>query len=228
MINVSGMKEKRESGFTITELVIATAVFAGVLLLIIVGFVQIGRLFYKGVAVSQTRQTATNIVNAISADIRLAGNVNPNLNYLCNPNCNFANPLTAYCIGNHLYVANVYSQPVNLDPSSHDFSSNFGLIQSQSGGVCSGGTGANGAYQSSDLVKPLEMLGDDMRLTQFKIEPGAQADTYDIKVTVAYGEDNVFQNFGDDVPSCRGIATGSQFCAVVPISQSVSNRPSFH
>src|SRR5579872_5826410 len=107
MINISGMKKLGQKGFTITELLVATAVFAGVLLLAVVGFIQIGRLFYKGVSVTQTRQDATQIMNSVTTDIRLSSGIQTGTFSCGHGACaGGASTLTVYCIGNHLYIPN--------------------------------------------------------------------------------------------------------------------------
>lgn len=227
MINIS-MKRKSGGGFTITELLVATAVFSAVLLLIIVGFTQIGRLFYKGVTVSQTRQTATQIQQAVSNDIRLSATAVTPVSYQC-PAGGCANgstgTISAWCVGNHLYIPLTNNR---VDLSAHDFSAKFGLIQAQlPGGACSGGV-----YASTDVaaMKPVEMLGDDMRINWFDIEPTPNSSgVFTVSITVAYGEDAAFVNgtlFNQpNPPQCRGISTGSQFCSVAQLNTTVSNRP---
>lgn len=219
-------KGKVQSGFTITELLVATAVFAGVLLLAVLGFTQIGRLFYKGVTVSQTRQTATQIINAATNDIRLSSIYNQTA-YTCNTICaGGANVLPAYCVGNHVYIPN-WNNRVNL--SNHDFINNFGLMQAQTAGSCSG-TGVGGAFTSDDLKNdsPIEMLGDNMRIIQpvsGDLIHKSGNYSFQVTATVAYGEDSVFNNLGDPAPTCKGVTTGSQFCSVITLSASASNRP---
>lgn len=226
MINISTMNQRKDSGFTITELLVATAVFAGVLLLAIVGFIQIGRLFYKGVTVSQTRQAASQAMDAVTSDIRLSSGVIPT-SYTCNTQCGGgANSLSAYCIGNHLYI---YNRNYLVNLSSHDFVNNFGLVQSQlPGGGCKGGMGS---YTSAELAtaKPVEMLGDDMRVISFKVDQNQlPASSFRASVVLSYGEDSVFNNLGSvsPLPTCKGIATGSQFCAVISLGETAANRPS--
>ena len=211
-------------GFTITELLVATAVFAGVLLLVVVGFTQIGRLFYKGVTVSQTRQAATQIMDSVTTDIRLSTASTPTT-YICTPTvCTGLSTSTTngYCIGNHVYI--YQNSLVNL--STQDLSTNFGIMRGQlTGGSCPG------SFTTADIsgTKPVEMLGDNMRLADFSITPSlASPGSYVVKLVVAYGQDSVFTSasLGSTDPICKGIATGSQFCSKISLTESASNRPS--
>lgn len=218
MINVSRMTHRGTKGFTITELLVATAVFASVLLLAIVGFIQVGKLFYKGVTVSQTRQTASNIMDALSADIRLSTAVTnpPGMDN----GAGQVYPET--CIGGHLYT---YNPGVPIDLANHDFSSRFGLIQSDlPGGACPQTTVTPADIKKSN---PVEMLGDGMRLSNLSLTQSSTS-AWQVTVTVTFGEDAVLNNpnNSDPPPSCKGIATGSQFCSVVTLNSTVSNRPS--
>src|SRR5581483_9172525 len=118
------IKKYNSKGFTITELVIATAVFSVVLMLGVVGFVQIGKQFYKGVSVSQTRDIASQIMNAITSDIRLSQGGVQNVGFqTTDPTTGTTTSLYGYCIVNHIYVVHT-SYLVNL--SQHDNSYKFG------------------------------------------------------------------------------------------------------
>lgn len=60
---------KLGAGFTLVELMIATSVFAIILLLSLAGFLQIGHLFYKGVTITQTSRTLNQTVTGLKNDI---------------------------------------------------------------------------------------------------------------------------------------------------------------
>src|SRR3989304_3767728 len=61
--------QKSQGGFTVSELMIATAVFSILLLLSLAGFLQIGQLFYKGTNITQTSDAANQVVKSLKNDI---------------------------------------------------------------------------------------------------------------------------------------------------------------
>ncbi|HSX31885.1 MAG TPA: prepilin-type N-terminal cleavage/methylation domain-containing protein, partial [Candidatus Saccharimonadales bacterium] len=67
------LKPRRQQGFTIIELLIATLIFSMVLLLVTVGIMQVTRVYYKGVTESNTQNAARSIVDSISQAIQFDG-----------------------------------------------------------------------------------------------------------------------------------------------------------
>jgi prepilin-type N-terminal cleavage/methylation domain len=107
------MVTKREQGFTILELMIATMVFSVVLLLVTAGILQVSRVYYKGLTESTTQSTARNIIDTLAQAIQFSGaevtethNVNPGKD-------------DSFCIGNKQYSYRLGSQVMN-NPSSSD------------------------------------------------------------------------------------------------------------
>lgn len=185
-INVS----KQKSGFTIIELTMATAVFSVVLLLGLTGFIQIGRMFYKGVTIAQTRDTATNILQTVSNDIRQAESVQPI-------------DSTHLCIGNHRYSVAPGVMVSSGSPSV------FGLKREtfNGQGQCMNLSITN---PSSTSASP-EMLQNRMRIASFNVS-SIGPDLYRVNFKVVYGEDSELTS-NDANAQCRSSSVGTQFCA---------------
>jgi prepilin-type N-terminal cleavage/methylation domain-containing protein len=66
----SNVSRRDFKGFTIIELLVATSIFSLVLLVILASFLQIGRMFYKGVSVSNTNESARSLLDSITRDVR--------------------------------------------------------------------------------------------------------------------------------------------------------------
>src|SRR5438105_2859585 len=60
------------SGFTIVELLIATTVFSIVLIVFLATFLRISELFYKGVSLSNTQETARTVLQDITDDLQFS------------------------------------------------------------------------------------------------------------------------------------------------------------
>jgi prepilin-type N-terminal cleavage/methylation domain-containing protein len=65
-------KDKRQKGFTIIELLVATLVFSIVLIVVLSAFVQTSRLFYKGVNMDNTQESTRTITQDIADDIKFS------------------------------------------------------------------------------------------------------------------------------------------------------------
>jgi prepilin-type N-terminal cleavage/methylation domain-containing protein len=69
--------KRSEKGFTIAELTIASAIFSVVILTAVGGFLQMGRIFYKGVTLTSTQETANQIYQDIGGYFQTAATVSP-------------------------------------------------------------------------------------------------------------------------------------------------------
>jgi prepilin-type N-terminal cleavage/methylation domain-containing protein len=64
---------RRQDGFTVVELLIATVVFTMVLLVITSGVTHFTHAYYKGVHQSSTQTTSRNVINTIAQNIQYGG-----------------------------------------------------------------------------------------------------------------------------------------------------------
>ena len=215
---INKMRRGYQQGFTIVEVLIASAVFSLVLLAALAGFMQIGRLFYKGVTIAQTQSVANDIFSDISGNFQTAANVSAQQS---------GNGYTYYCIGNSRYT---FNRSVKIDQSSptypnHASGGNFGLLKDSLGGAtaCAAPCSDQGVVVCNSpnkvLTNPVELLGNGMRLANFSItNPNAQSpNIYNVSIVVAYGDDDLFDDYTSTSPICKSGA-GGQFCAVSQVS----------
>ena len=222
--------KKGSGGFTIVELLMATAVFSLVLLVAVIGFIQVGKMFYKSVEIGKTSDTAGNILDSVTTDFRSvgSGDLMPDI---ANPPLipNSGNETGYLCIGSHRYtyflseyqpgsIINLNSplSPVGL--IRDDISLNSSCLSPYNAGSYTWGPGAQ------------QMLGDGMSLGKFYIsQPNAASfpALYQVKIAVGFGDNGsqgVFsQNINETDPAspgvpskkmvCRGVL-GTNFCAV--------------
>ena len=110
-------------GFTIVELLIATAVFSVVLMTALTGFLQIGRLFYQGVSNTQTQAVTSQIFEDTVGNFQTAANVSP---------AQSASGYTYYCIGSARYTYNIGKKVSLSDSPNHSSPAgggNFGMLK---------------------------------------------------------------------------------------------------
>ncbi len=92
----------KHSGFTIIELLIASAVFSVVLVVVLASFVQISRIYYKGVNMANTQNATRTIVQDIQDDIQFGSN-HPELIDDTYGNTGSSHQ-DSFCVGDHRYA----------------------------------------------------------------------------------------------------------------------------
>lgn len=222
-----------QKGFTIIELLIATAIFSIVLLVIAGSIIQIGRLYYKSLASSRTQEATRSIISDISESIQF----NPGI--VVGTNVPFLNNGTSrgICVGSRLYS---YRLGVQQSDSSR------AMVVRNMPSDCSSTVAQN---LSGASVAGNEMLSDKMRLTKMQVVPLAD-NSYRVIVRVVYGDadilcnpampdasvfgctsthqrnaaqNNVLVNTAPDL-TCKNIRSGTQFCSVSELSKIVKRR----
>jgi len=196
-------------GFTIIELMIATSVFAVVLLLCTYGLLEIGRTFYKGATTTRTQETARIIVDDVAEAIQFNGGEV----VVGQPGW--------HCIGTKRYS---YVLNRQLTDTNHAVVSDTPLSS------CSAGTGSqniNGALSASSR----ELLNVRTRLSRFDIVE-IRDGLYRVTVRVVSGENDLLVDrngdsnitTADNPVQCKNERAGSQFCATSELTTVVQKR----
>lgn len=220
--------KKSQKGFTIIELMLASAVFSVTLLIALNGFLQIGRLFYKGVSNTQTQNASRQILNEVTKSLQVSPAPSLQLE---------ANGYNYYCLnGNRFtYTRAEGGAAIMLDISkdqnlaSGEDGGNFGLLKDTLPGSnacaapCEAGSCPSGAIPFND---PVELLGNKMRLGQLEIvSQPSTPNLYNVTVMVIYGDDESLEfSGGTDNPetaACKGNLSNQQFCSVSTLATSV-------
>jgi prepilin-type N-terminal cleavage/methylation domain-containing protein len=215
---------KNQRGFTIAEVSIASAVFSMVLLVALALFFTIGKLFYKGVTISQTQDVAQQILQDVSGNFQTA--TSP-------PSITNSAQYSYACIGQSRYTFNIGHQLNVNDPAypSHatpGTGGNFGLLKDilPTNGSCGppcndipplGVCGKPNSYFNN----PTELLSQGMRIDNFSITGTNTPNIYNVSVTIASGDDDSFTYSTPAPPydyssaKCKSDANSDQFCSVV-------------
>ena len=202
------MREQRRNGFTILELMIATVVFALVLLIVMGAIIQFGRIYYKGVIQSRTQERARAISEDVAKHIQFSKSVTPPPVV---PPPNLDTNLRYMCAGGKSYTFRLGQQRVGAEHSliSTNTCSPYGGMSTLS---LTGGAS----------ISATELLGERMQLVKLIVTPSGD-DRYTVAVRVVYGEDTDFE--GDNpANSCKPIVFGGQFCAVSELTTTVTRR----
>lgn len=215
-----------EKGFTIIELMIATAVLSTILLLATVIMISIGNLYYKGVNQARVQDDVHGIVDEIAQRLQLSGTSAPIL-VQSTP----SGKISAYCIGDTRYVF-VTGQKIGsgLDRDGTTPLSPHVLWRDQAPAGCAA---PSDNFLSTVTVASdpsgTELIAPNSRLTRFCIT-GAGSPTctpspspYSISVGVAYGDIDLLNNPASINATCKG-NIGDQFCATSSLTTAVAQR----
>jgi prepilin-type N-terminal cleavage/methylation domain-containing protein len=200
-----------QRGFTIVELMIATSVFAVVLLLCTYGLLEIGRTYYKGVTTSRTQETARLIIDDAAEALQFNGG-----------------QVVVGQPGWHCIGTKRYSYALNRQLTD----TNHALVTDTPVSSCTTGTGAlpiGGAIPANSR----ELLSARARLSRFDIVPlPTGVGLYRLTVRVVSGADDVLiDRNGDNAITavdnpieCKNERIGSQYCSVSELTTVVQKR----
>lgn len=238
------LRKNRQQGFTIVELMIATAVLSTILVTVTIIMISIGSLYYKGVNQARVQDGTRSVVDEIAQALELSSQSPVQA-------APAVNGTQAYCIGTTRYTYMVGVQ-IGQPPAGGGpvFQHILWRDTIHSAGTCltanltntdpslgSDGGGAN-ASDGTELMVP------DSRLINFSINP--LSSPYTMKVGIAYGDDdllcspsvsiggqsscatsapamNTLGNFLHGDLHCKG-DRGQQFCSTSDINTTVVQR----
>lgn len=225
----------KDSGFTIIELMIATAVFTVILIIATTTLIGISERYVKGTVQDQAQQSARAVLSDISEDIQLN---QPNINITDLSTTTPSTDEFYFCIGNDVFVYQL-DQPVT--------SSNWALVRYPA-------ITCPSAPPSSPLNNPqaVELLTTNERLGELSILPVTSSGTsspigYTIQIEIGYANSgsvgnsvlkdttNPQWNPPPSTPPTNGYGyytypyqcqsgPDSSFCAVSSLTTTVSSR----
>lgn len=213
---------KRQKGFTIVELMIATAVFSFILLIATNGIIKIGQLYYKGVTQARTQEAARNISDELSRSLQFANGYKTEI-ATGNPT------LKKFCLGDTRYSYTINAPYTAASPAPAIGTAGLSLERLTTGSAC-------GCTAASCVAETKQLLGVDMRLLKLDINQlGAGIDkAWNVDLRIAYGQNDLFSHYsntgvlisGADVASatCKSGIPGGSFCATAELDTIIKKR----
>lgn len=204
-------QRSKQQGFTLLELLIATLVFTMVLIVITACVMQFSKQFYKGSISNFTQNTSRSVMDDISRSIQFnSGDVVPlTISGVVRGYCIGDSKRYSFVLGRSLVGGAGYEHVLVADNVTSCGATTVPLdVTTLPPGL--------GAYPEAR-----ELMQSKMRLSNFEIsETGGM---YMIKLKVAYGEDDVLNNFGATNASCK-LDAGLKYCAISELVTTVKKR----
>ena len=200
---------RQEAGFTIAELMIATAVFAVVLLIVSFGILQISRTYYKGITSNKTQEAARSIIDDISRSIQFGGGTPPAVQT--------QGTISYFCVATTRYSYIVGTQVVDSAPAVSAHQGYHGIVRDTASN-CSANL-PNLAVQNL-AAGATELLSVNMRLAAFQLN-NLGNNLFNIQVKVISGDDDVLDATRS---KCSSVRAGTQFCSVSDLNTVVQKR----
>jgi prepilin-type N-terminal cleavage/methylation domain-containing protein len=229
--NMNNRNRSSQEGFTIIELMIATAIFTVILLFATVIIINIGDLYGKGVTQSKIQTTTRDDMDQISQSLMFSTGevISPVYNLTVENTQNQVTNATeqAYCFGEQQYtfIENAQiNEKIVSDPLPHAYDTLYSIFHENSTGLNFNQNGTPDVCTPlSDLTQPFtggsNLAGPHIEIHNFSV---SSASPYTVDLNLAYGDDDLL-NLSGPKASCSG-GTGDQFCATSDLTETVVQR----
>jgi prepilin-type N-terminal cleavage/methylation domain-containing protein len=214
-----------QDGFTIIELMIATAVLTIILLIASVTIINIGDLYGKGVSqsdiqtterddinqISQSLQFSTGVVESLPTPIQAKNTSGQTINTTVQAICIGSDQYTFaenVQIGDNIVGGGTFSNVFLKNASPSDFNENGTLIVCPPANLTTYFSAGNG------------LVGGHMEVHNFSV---STTSPYTLTLDLTYGDDDLLNNSGPGPATCSG-GTGDQFCATSNLTTTVAQR----
>lgn len=203
------------AGFTVLELMVATTVFAIVLLVLTAGVLSFSRDYFASTTRGNTQVVARALIDDIAKTIQFGQSI---------PATNASGNTKVLCLDNVQYLyATGYQVAAATNLPKHQ--SKYGMIKRVSASGCPAPADITGGF-AFNASTDKELLSKNMRISKLDVLALGN-NTYTVNVRVAYGDDDLFGITGPppawSTIVCKSGA-GSQFCAVSDLSTTVQQR----
>lgn len=171
---------KNQQGFTVLELIIATVIFSVIMLLSSSAMIKLSQQFQKGFTQSQTQETARNMGEAIARNIQYSSMPPRQLWPIpADPNA----MEQVWCIADRRYI---FIRGKQLGPDPITQTPSVAVRQNQ---------GCGGAAVSPAGYVPVggdeELVGQDMRLADLRIEQGENDRVWSVRLRLVKGDNDL-------------------------------------
>jgi prepilin-type N-terminal cleavage/methylation domain-containing protein len=221
---------KQQGGFTIIELMIATMVFAVILLGATTALFQLEKMYYRGIITARAQTTSRTVMASISQQLQFSQNVFTRAPKVTS----YADKLEVqgFCIGTtrYSYVINgQVEEGAGYEAANHQIAHGLwrDTISPTAACVPLDLTRANPeqtpAYQASPGSAGSELLQQNMRLGVLDVNCPDDGSLCKIDLNIIYGDDDLLAPDAVNPVGCRS-TFGDQWCATSHLSTHVFKR----
>lgn len=226
-------KLKSNDGFTIIELMIATAVLSMVLVLVTVLMINIGNLYYKGISQSQVQDDVRSISDDITQQLKTLGTSEQ----LASGSASVSGlSEQSYCIGTVRYsfvLGRMVGTGTDID-GTHQVPHALWRDTNTSGGCTPLDLTQSDPTAAANVTQPgssapgsgTDMISGNYRLTALSITPFnpiTNTSPFTVSIGVAYGNIDLLNGAVGLGVSCKG-GTGDKFCSTANLTTTVQQR----
>lgn len=221
--------KKSQKGFTLIELMIATIIFAGILLGATTILLQINKLYFGSITNTQTQELTRLVMNNISQEMQFTDAVvisNGTTQIQLNPS---KADIGVLCIGTTRYTYALNAQvEANTPVGDYNTMTNHHIKHALWQDLIPSSNAANcvPVDLSQDQPSPAgtELLKQHMRLGRFSANCDANSHYCSADIQVIYGDDDLIEfNVTGNPVKCQSII-GNQWCSVSQLSTHVYQR----
>lgn len=213
MISMTNLK-RDQKGFTIIELLIATSILTVILLLVTVMISNIGSLYYKAIALSQTQGSTREITASVAQDVKLSDNAVASESIT-----RVGVTVNSFCVGTIRY-SYILGRQIGSDDSAP--ANQLPHILWRDARVGSDCTPVDITADIPASADGIELMSPRTRLTEFLIAAPTNPALITIKVGVAYGGEDLLSTTGPGA-QCLG-GKGDQYCATDTLTTTAVQR----
>lgn len=222
------IRKNNQKGFTLIELMIASSLFAVILLVVSIGLLQIGRVYFKGITSAYTHEVTRNVIEDISEAIQLSGED------VTNPIANNG-AVQGFCVGPRRYS---YQRGQLKDTGPGVRHALVVDVLDECNGT---GPGVTSPTQAQNINGTLttnsrELVGENMRIANLVLT-NLGGGFYQITVRIVYGDNDLLcspalndcnTNGVTDVNrtdlQCKPSERGGQFCSAAELTTTIQRR----
>lgn len=199
------MRSRKDSGFTLVELLLAMAFLGFLLLFMVTATIQIMRSYNKGIVMKQINQTARTTLEDMTRQIRTIDGTQLNTSFTTTERL---------CLGGISYVWNRQGSVANKKDDVAQTPVGLVRVQDPSGSMCAGGRPLVPANQSTDLLTGRVWVQDIV----------AQQNTDRQLVQLTLGLSTTQADAPSGTPLACPTGAAGQFCAFVSFTTTVNTR----
>ena len=197
------IKKLDQRGFTIVELLIATAVFASVLFIVTYGIIQISKMFTNGFIQTETQNVAVSLSDQLTRDIEFSSAITSDQGPITSGGITYY----YFCTSQYEYFytpgANLYKIPISIIAKCQSPQSSWITTYSQTQTLLS---------SSMEILNNLSAYNDSSQ--QSIISSGSVSGLYSVNLDILYGNtSNLEQNASKSQWVCKPTVIVGPFCA---------------